>query len=324
MSRVGLVAIGRNEGDRLARCLASLAGLDVRAIYVDSGSTDGSVEAARASGLEVIVLDDSRPHTAARGRNAGAEALMAAEEPPEFLQFIDGDCAVAPGWIDAALEAMDADPDTALITGWRTEIDPDASVYNQMCEVEWHRPAGEIRACGGDLMVRAEAFEAVDGFDPGLICSEDEDFVLRLRAAGLSARRIPRDMTFHDAEMTRFSQWWRRTLRAGHGFAEVGRRHNDHFVAERRRALLYGLGLPLAMLAGSLWSGWTAILLGLAIYAASWLRTARGLAREGVPGARAYHHAAYYTFAKFPQMLGMMLYHWRRIRGVHPQLIEYK
>ena len=40
---VGLVAIGRNEGERLRACLASARGAAQRLVYVDSGSTDDTV-----------------------------------------------------------------------------------------------------------------------------------------------------------------------------------------------------------------------------------------------------------------------------------------
>jgi len=48
---IDAVVIGRNEGERLVACLASLGGEIRRAVYVDSGSTDGSVAAARAAGV---------------------------------------------------------------------------------------------------------------------------------------------------------------------------------------------------------------------------------------------------------------------------------
>lgn len=47
---VDAIVIGRNEGQRLIDCLGSLLGQVRRVIYVDSGSSDGSVEAARARG----------------------------------------------------------------------------------------------------------------------------------------------------------------------------------------------------------------------------------------------------------------------------------
>lgn len=49
---VGAVIIGRNEGARLVACLASFPGWVRPLVYVDSGSTDGSVAAARAAGAE--------------------------------------------------------------------------------------------------------------------------------------------------------------------------------------------------------------------------------------------------------------------------------
>jgi GT2 family glycosyltransferase len=323
MNRLGIVVIGRNEGDRLRRCLASLRGTDARIVYVDSGSTDDSVSFASSCGVETVSLDLSAPFTAARGRNAGVDALREGGLP-ELIQFVDGDCIVVEGWLEAAVAELDADPGLGLVTGWRSEQAREESIYNQMCDVEWHRPACEIRACGGDFMVRSDIFDEIGGFDPGLICSEDEDFVLRLRKAGHMARRLPLDMTSHDANMTRFSQWWRRTLRAGHGFAEVGRRHRDHFISERRRAWAYGLILPLTALIGAIWIGWIVPLTVLAIYALSWWRTARGLAANGQPAKEARNHAAYYTLAKLPHLLGMLLYHFRRLRGSRPELIEYK
>jgi len=323
MTRLGVVAIGRNEGERLRRCLASLLDQAARVVYVDSGSTDHSLDIARSFGVDSVSLDMSAPFTAARGRNAGVDALREGGLP-EHIQFIDGDCAVVDGWLAAAIAALDDDTDLGLVTGWRSEVARGASVYNQMCDVEWHRPAGEIRACGGDFMVRSEVFDKIGGFDPGLICSEDEDFVLRLRKAGYMARRLPLDMTSHDANMTRFSQWWRRTLRAGHGFAEVGRRHGDHFVAERRRAWISGLGLPLVALLGAAWIGWLVPLGVVTIYGLSWWRTARGLAMNCQNPPEARRHAAFYTLAKLPHLLGMLLYHIRRLRSARPRLIEYK
>src|SRR5688572_7667421 len=100
-SRVGIIAIGRNEGERLRACIASVVGQG-RVVYVDSGSTDGSVEMARSMGADVVELDLSKPFTAARARNAGFERLSSLEPDAAFAQFIDGDCEVVNGWIDRA------------------------------------------------------------------------------------------------------------------------------------------------------------------------------------------------------------------------------
>lgn len=319
---LGIVLVGRNEGARLLRALAALEGVEARVVYVDSGSTDGSVAAARAAGAEVVELDSARPFTAARARNAGF-AQLEAGEAPEFVQFIDGDCALVPGWLEAGLAALSADPDLGLVTGWRSEIHRDASLYNALADVEWHRPAGPITVCGGDVMVRADAFRQIGGFDPGLIAGEDEDFCLRLGAAGWKLLRLPRDMTRHDIAMTRFSEWWRRMVRAGHAFAELGRRHPGHLAAERRRVWMNMAALALVF-AGALAGVWPLAALGAGFFVLSYLRTAQGLMREGHPPREAAAHAGLLVLAKLPGFLGMLRYYRRARAGHDAELIEYK
>lgn len=324
---VGAVVIGRNEGARLERCLATLAPQVDRLVYVDSGSTDGSAAMARGRGVEVVELDATQPFTAARGRNAGFAAF--GDTPPDLVQFVDGDCAVEPGWIAGAVAAFAADGGLGIVTGWRTELAPDANAYHAMAEVEWHQPAGEIAACGGDLMVRAEAFRAAGGFDPAIIASEDEEFVIRVRKAGWRACRLPQVMTRHDIAMTRFAAWWRRNLRSGNGLAEVGDMHPPHFRAERRRAMVYGLALPLVLvlsvLAGFVWPpAWSGAALAVAAYAVSALRVRRFVLGQGMPAHLALPVAGLFTLAKLPHFIGMCRHYLRRLRRAAPRIIEYK
>src|SRR4051812_26981123 len=96
---VGVVAIGRNEGERLRRCIDGLVGRGVSIVYVDSGSTDDSNAMARSREVEVVELDMSRPFTAARARNAGFERLSRINPGVRFVQFLDGDCEIADGWL---------------------------------------------------------------------------------------------------------------------------------------------------------------------------------------------------------------------------------
>lgn len=332
MSRIGAVAIGRNEGDRLRRCLTSLKEQAVRLVYVDSGSTDDSVAFARSLGIEVVQLDLTMPFTAARGRNAGAEALLAAGDL-DYIQFVDGDCAVEPGWIAAASDALDADPTLGIVTGWRTEIDPGRNIYHALCEVEWHRPAGIIPACGGDMMVRVAAFRTIGGFNAHIIAGEDEEFCLRMvRVTGLRILRLPRIMTHHDVNTSRLSEWWRRQVRTGHAFAEVARMEPPHYKRERRRVWLFGLILPLLAILGLVTGTWWLLALAIAVTAASWVRTARALAKDGLaqgafadlPGTGAWRQAAFLTLSKFPNLQGFLTYYLRRWRGADMRIIEYK
>jgi len=321
MTELAIIAIGRNEGPRLQACLNSVLGLAERLIYVDSGSSDGSAAAARALGAEVVELDPTTPFTAARARNAGVAALGA--DLPEFIHFIDGDCVMVPGWIDSAKSAMAADPGLGIVTGWRAEMHPEASIYNAICDHEWHRPAGPITACGGDMLVRGAAFEAAGGFNETVIAAEDDEFCLRVAMAGFTLIRLPQDMTRHDANMHRFSQWWRRAVRNGHGFAQLGTLHPGYLARERMRAVIFAAVLPVLAVIGLAVTPW--LFLGvLAIYLGSYIRTVAGLIGGGMERAMAALQGLFLSLSKFPNLIGMITFHLRNRRGRDMTIIEYK
>jgi GT2 family glycosyltransferase len=319
---VAVIAIGRNEGERLVDCLASLKGKVARVIYVDSGSVDMSVQNARDAGAEVVELSSDRPFTAARGRAAGFEQLKSGEMP-DYVQFIDGDCAVEAAWIAHAVAAMEDDMELGLVTGWRRERRPEASIYNDLCQDEWNRPEGEIDTCGGDMMLRPAAYEAAGGFDETVIAAEDDEFCVRLREAGWVLKRIPHEMTYHDAAMMRFSQWWQRAVRSGHGFAQVGFMHPPYFAKEQKRVLIYGGLIPLIALF-FLMAVPVALILVAGVYALNYARTVQGLISSGMAASRARRHGVLLTLSKFPNILGMGMFHYRRLKGRHMQIIEYK
>jgi GT2 family glycosyltransferase len=317
---IAVVVIGRNEGTRLIASLASLQGVVSRIVYVDSGSSDNSLQAARDAGAQVVELDLSVPFTAARARNAGFEAL---DPVPAFVQFIDGDCIVEPDWVPAGLAALVQNENIGIVTGWRSEIHPDASIYNGLVDFEWHRPAGDIEACGGDMMVRASVFGYVGGFNPNVIAAEDDEFCTRVRNANWRVHRLPVRMTLHDADMMRFEQWWQRAVRTGHGFAQVGALHPQYFLRSRQRVWFYGAFLPLAALLALVLSKWL-LLPVLGLYAVSYVRTVRGLLAAGLAPRKALHQSILISLSKFPNLIGTLTYHWRVLRSSDMAIIEYK
>ena len=108
-NELGIVVIGRNEGDRLIACLNSALLQSTHLVYVDSGSTDGSIAFAKNLGVEVVELDLSIPFTAARARNAGLARLMECFPAVGYVQFVDGDCVLVERWCDRALTSLQND-----------------------------------------------------------------------------------------------------------------------------------------------------------------------------------------------------------------------
>lgn len=323
--RLGIVAIGRNEGERLRACLASLPP-DARRVYVDSGSEDGSVAAARAAGAEVVELAPGTPFTAALARNAGAARLDGAAI--EFVQMVDGDCALAPGWLAAATAALHADPGLAVVFGRRRERWPERSVYNRLCDDEWDVPVGPARSCGGDALFRFAALRAAGGYTSTLIAGEEPDLCLRLREAGWRIARIDAEMTRHDAAMTRFGQWWRRSVRAGHAFAELAWRNRGHADPSWRRAVAssvgWAAGLPLAGVALAAAGGRAGPLAAAALllYPLQWARLTWKGRRQGwrFAGQKAW----FLLVSRFAQTAGVASFVRRHATGATPRLIEYK
>ena len=245
MSALGVIAIGRNEGERLRLCLESVMGRGLIIVYVDSGSVDGSVELARSLGADVVELDLSRPFTAARARNEGFERLCQINPQVRFVQFIDGDCEVAEGWLEKAREVLEENLEVGVVCGRRRERFPERTVYNRLADLEWDSPVGEANACGGDAMMRVEAVRKVGGYNPMIIAAEDDEVCLRIRREGWKVLRLDYEMTLHDMAMTRLWQWWRRSTRTGHAYAEgsamYGRTPERHFVRQTRSTIVWGI-----------------------------------------------------------------------------------
>ena len=314
---LGAVVIGRNEGARLLRCLASLQGRATPVVYVDSGSTDGSVAAARATGAEVVALDMSYPFTAARARNAGIAQLKKISDVP-FVQVVDGDCELQAGWVETAVAFLQAHPDVAVVAGRLRERFPEATIWNQMANEEWNTPVGETKAVGGIAVLRLRAIEEIGGYRADLIAGEEPEMCLRLRRAGWRIWRLPEEMALHDLAMTRFGQWWRRAIRYGYAIGQGAALHGQgperYCRAEVRQALMWGLAVPLVALLGAVL---TPVFLALLL---AWPAQVLRRRRRGESWADAF----FLTLGKLPETLGILKFRLSRLKGTGPRIIEYK
>lgn len=327
---VGVVVIGRNEGQRLMQCLRSVLVEGVPLVYVDSGSSDGSVAGARALGVASFELDRCAPFSAARARNEGFDRLLGEWPSLAYVQFIDGDCTLAPGWLDRAAAHLGSDARQGAVVGCLQEREPARSVYNMLCALEWRSPAGPIIDAGrfgGISMIRASVFRRLGGFNPELIAGEEPEFAARMGRAGYAATKLDIPMATHDAGMTRFSQWWTRAVRSGHAIghrADLDRAGAVRGSARAKRSVLcWAVALPAASLLGLARVGPPALLVPLAGYGVLGWRIWRHRRRRGDPGREAAVYAAFTVLGKFAEAIGLARHAWNKSRRQF-EIIEYK
>jgi len=327
---LSVVVIGRNEGERLVRCLESISAMDpaggpVEVIYVDSASTDQSVERAGRFGARVVRINPEYP-CAAVGRNAGWRAARAA-----IVLFLDGDTILAPAFAACASRQFD-DPMVAVVFGGRREINTNNSIYNRVLDLDWIAPPGPDVVCGGDALIRRDVLEQVGGYDERLIAGEDADLSARIRALGYNIVRLNARMTGHDLDIRRFSQYWRRSVRTGYAYAEISERfrrtNSPVWSKEARRNRING-AVMVAIVAGSpILSVATRSLLpvavAVAIIIALSLRTAIRSRQTCSDLYTRLLYGLHSHLGQIPILFGQLKYRRNRLFGRAAELIEYK
>ena len=329
IATIGIVVIGRNESQRLLLSLQSMQSSNCPLIYVDSGSTDHSVSIAKPLVDSVLELDPAKPFSAARARNEGFERLTSLFPALELIQFVDGDCELSEAWLEAAKQSMLSDTGRAVVIGHLQESNPDFSIYNRLCAMEWKSPVGDVKnfgALGGIFMVRTNVFRTLGGFNTNVIAGEDSEFGVRLSLAGYRVTKINHEMAIHDANMTTFAQWWTRSVRAGHAIGQRahlnGKTTVKDCVRERKSTLFWGILVPLLALLLLIPTDGTSTLLLLA-YIALALKVYLFRRKQSESISDAIVYAKFTVLGKLANGLGLLKFYFNTLKQRY-EIIEYK
>jgi len=202
MTDVVFVIIGRNEGEHLQRCFSSVllasqealrCGLICRAVYVDSQSTDNSVELARQNGVPVLY---SHPDygTPSNARNTGVILTKST-----YLMFIDGDMELSSEWVVNGVNFLLNNQKAAGVSGLRNDMR--LSNHKIILIENYYKTQKEVSIVnsdvGGAYLYRRSALEAVGGFEPELPCNEEAVLCCELRSIGWELYRIKVPMIVH-------------------------------------------------------------------------------------------------------------------------------
>ena len=189
---ISFIIIGKNEGWRLEKCLQSIpcvveqdAIANYEIIYVDSQSTDNSIELAKRYGAKAFLVTGEC--NAAIARNIGAREAMG-----DILFFIDGDMELFPGFLSKVL-TQDGRLEYPFISGIFNDVVHDLD-WNYLYTSRRHKlQEGEADAVqattGGLFMIEHSLWNQVKGLDTRLKIGEDYDIGLRLTKLGIPLHR---------------------------------------------------------------------------------------------------------------------------------------
>lgn len=195
MAAVSVIVPARDARATLGALLDALAAQHpvpggIQVIVADDGSTDGTGALARAHPVVDCVLD-------AGGRGPGpARNTAIAVATGEVLAFTDADCIPQPGWLAAALAALDTGAD--LVQGAVVPAGP-VGPFDRTVRVDALTGLHET----ANLIVRADHVARVGGFEPWLSprrskeLGEDVWLGWRLRRNGARAVFAPDARVMH-------------------------------------------------------------------------------------------------------------------------------
>lgn len=239
----------KNGAAMVRDCLEGLAAQDIdrpfEVILIDGWWDDDVAAVAEAYAFVHLVRSDEKL-LQARARNVGVERSHS-----RYVAFIDADCIPEPGWLRAAVEALERG--TRMVGGPVLDALPKnpyavADNYSQFAELPATRPEGpqdHFPAC--NVAMRRDDFLAVGGFPhTGVPAGEDTllCFAVTDHFGEGAIRFCPSMQVRHRGRETRQGflehQWFFGSVRAGFGIKLSER---------RRRVAQWTVMVPVVMMA---------------------------------------------------------------------------
>lgn len=200
MNDLSFVIVGRNAEWSIARLLGSIIAyvpshLSREIIYVDSASTDRTIEIVNHYPVTIIQLSADHPLCASAGRFIGSRYATG-----KYIYFLDSDMELVDGWLPRALKELDEKPQIGVITG--IVVDTDRALeedeipaidYSSFCDAG----LADAKYAGGAAIFRRTVFDQVGTWNPHIISDEESELCLRIRRNGYRVVRLEYPVTRH-------------------------------------------------------------------------------------------------------------------------------
>lgn len=286
---VSIIIKTLNEEKRIAEAVESalkaLPGGKVEVIVADSGSTDRTIEIARAYPIRIVQIEPPAQASCGLGPQLG---FQYSTQP--FICLIDGDMIIEPDFLPAALAYLDNHPDAGGVTGHVVDQVLESLEFQRRSKR--HSPearTGDIDRMNGGGLYRRSAIEQAGYFsDRNLHGHEEFDAGVRLRSHGWKLHRLDRPFVQHfgytmNAYKLLVRRWKSKYLR-GTGEvlrAAMGQPHQKNLFRELPELRLWGAVYLwwLAIVAALFFvPGWfpaivVAAIIAAAPFVAMWVRT---------------------------------------------------
>jgi GT2 family glycosyltransferase len=195
--RFSVVIATYNRQDLLLGCLAAVTSLDYpdyEVIVADDGSTDGSIEAARARFPDVRYLPHPTNSGEPAARNRGVRAATG-----DIIAFTDDDCVPPRDWLRRHARHYD---DPHIVAAGGPQVCPSPNFYELFDAAQWTIRFERLKTVDrlehydqhlltGNMSVRRALFAEVGLFDEQLLSACDSDFIRRVSRAGYRFVRDP-------------------------------------------------------------------------------------------------------------------------------------
>jgi len=189
---------------------------NLEVIFVDNGSTDGSVSFVRKNYSKIKIVNNKRNLGFSEGFNTGIKASKR-----KYIALLSNDMTVDPNWLNPVIKLMEREPQIGLagfkrlIYGTKNRIDGiggdlylcgrvrTVGTYNKIDRGQYDTIREDLGYIGGAMVLRRKTLQEVGLFDPDyFIFSEDIDLCYRIRKHGYKTIYVPDAIIYHRGQAT--------------------------------------------------------------------------------------------------------------------------
>jgi glycosyltransferase involved in cell wall biosynthesis len=233
---ISVVVIGKNEALNLPDCFNSIQNIDypqdkLDVIYVDTGSTDSSVQISHQYSVRVAEEISNYP-SPALARNRGLH-----EAKHDIIHFIDGDMTIGHDYLKNAVQYLGKNGVVCVI-GRLDEKNKHKNLISWILHYHWaKRKPGFMDAPGaGGTFLKSVLLE-VGGYDTEILRGEETDLGIRLRKKNYRILMIDKLMGTHDYGIKTFLDIIRYFLSSGRNLGRsLYLTSSDYFQSEKKVA----------------------------------------------------------------------------------------